>query len=146
MSDFPRSLTHSPGERGLPSEQAKTDWLDNELLKRGRERYERRHWRGDGEAGSPDSCRPVRRPMLRCLTVTGTDYADDRRRRPAPPAVIDRVTAATDTSKRRGRAAIARDPLTDLGERMTKPLSASGSSPRLPCRSGRQKSAPCTTL
>ena len=41
----------------------------------GRGRYERRHWRGDGEVGSPDNLPAGERPMSRRLTVTGTVIA-----------------------------------------------------------------------
>jgi len=42
----------------------------------GRGRYERRHWRGDGEVGSPDNL-PAGETPPRRLTVTGTVIASD---------------------------------------------------------------------
>ena len=44
----------------------------------GRGRYQRRHRRGDGEAGSADGPPAAGRPMSRRSPVTGTVIASDR--------------------------------------------------------------------
>src|SRR5512144_1953776 len=64
----------------------------------GRGRYERRHWRGDGEVGSPDSLPPAERPMSRRLTVTGTVIASD-----GSPAPLGRSRSPC-----RGRGSVVR--------------------------------------